>query len=45
MQNIWHDMDSSRITPENFMVVIEIPKGSKAKYELDKQSALNRYSR
>ncbi|MBQ1658848.1 MAG: inorganic diphosphatase [Clostridia bacterium] len=45
MQNIWHDMDSSRITPEDFMVVIEIPKGSKAKYELDKQSGLLKLDR
>ena len=45
MQNIWHDMDSSRITHANFMVVIEIPKGSKAKYELDKQSGLLKLDR
>ncbi len=45
MQNIWHDMDSSRITPENFICVIEIPKGSKAKYELDKQSGLLKLDR
>ena len=45
MQNIWHDMDSSRINPEDFMVVIEIPKGSKAKYELDKQSGLLKLDR
>ena len=38
-------MDSSRIQPENFMVVIEIPKGSKAKYELDKQSGLLKMDR
>ena len=38
--NIWHDLDSSRISPEEFMVVIEIPKGSKTKYELDKQTGL-----
>lgn len=36
--NIWHDIDSSRINPLDFTVVIEIPKGSKAKYELDKQT-------
>ncbi len=36
--NIWHDIDSSRIKPDDFMVVIEIPKGSKSKYELDKQT-------
>ena len=45
MQNIWHDMDSSRINPEDFMCVIEIPKGSKAKYELDKQSGLLKLDR
>lgn len=38
--NIWHDLDSSRISADDFMVVIEIPKGSKAKYELDKQTGL-----
>lgn len=38
--NIWHDIDSSRISADDFMVVIEIPKGSKAKYELDKQTGL-----
>ena len=34
--NVWHDIDSSRIEPYNFLAVIEIPKGSKKKYELDK---------
>ena len=43
--NIWHDIDSSRITPESFLVVIEIPKGSKAKYELDKQTGLLKLDR
>ena len=43
--NIWHDIDSSRITPEDFMVVIEIPKGSKTKYELDKQTGALRMDR
>lgn len=38
--NIWHDIDSSRINPKDFMVVIEIPKGSKTKYELDKHTGL-----
>lgn len=38
MTNIWHDMDSGRINPEDFMAVIEIEKGSKKKYELDKQT-------
>lgn len=36
--NIWHSLDSSRVTPEDFICVIEIPQGSKTKYELDKKS-------
>ena len=36
--NIWHDMNPKRITPESFVAVIEIPKGSKKKYELDKET-------
>lgn len=43
--NIWHDIDSSRITAEDFMVVVEIPKGSKAKYELDKQTGILKLDR
>lgn len=38
MSNIWHDMNPDRITPEDFMAVIEIGKGSKKKYELDKST-------
>ena len=34
--NIWHDVDPSRISPTDFLAVIEISKGSKNKYELDK---------
>ena len=34
--NIWHDIDGSRITKHDFISVIEITKGSKNKYELDK---------
>lgn len=40
MGNIWHDIDPSRIQPEDFICVIEIPKGSKKKYELDKETGL-----
>jgi len=35
---IWHDIDESRITTTDFLAVIEISKGSKNKYELDKAS-------
>lgn len=38
--NIWHDMDAARIQPSDFMAVIEIQKGSKKKYELDKETGL-----
>ena len=36
--NAWHDIDETRITPENFLAFIEISKGEKTKYELDKDS-------
>lgn len=38
--NIWHDIDPKRITAEDFIAVIEIPKGSNKKYELDKEVGL-----
>lgn len=38
--NIWHDIAPSRISPEDFIGVIEIEKGSKKKYELDKETGL-----
>lgn len=38
MANIWHDISEKRITPESFICVIEISKGSKKKYELDKET-------
>jgi len=38
MSNIWHDISEERITPEDFICVIEISKGSKKKYELDKET-------
>ncbi len=38
--NIWHDIDAKRITPKEFIAVIEIPKGYKQKYELDKETGL-----
>lgn len=40
MANIWHDMSPKRITPNDFMAVVEIPKGSKKKYELDKETGV-----
>ena len=43
--NIWHDIREERITPEDFMAVIEITKGGKNKYELDKETGLLRLDR
>ena len=36
--NIWHDVSESRIKPEDFLAVIEITRGDKKKYELDKET-------
>ncbi len=38
--NIWHDVDQKRITPTDFLAVIEISKGCKNKYELDKETGV-----
>ena len=38
MNNIWHDVSPDRIKAEDFLCVIEIPKGSRKKYELDKET-------
>lgn len=36
--NVWHDVRKERVTPESFLALIEISKGSKNKYELDKET-------
>ncbi len=38
MTNLWHDINRKSI--EEFNVIIEIPKNSRIKYELDKESGL-----
>ena len=43
--NIWHDIDPAEITPEDFTAVVEIPRGSSCKYELDKKTGLVRLDR
>ncbi len=43
--NPWHDIAPQRVTPEKFLSVIEIPKGSKKKYELDKDTGLIKLDR
>lgn len=43
--NIWHDIEPDRIVKDNFYSVIEIPKGSKMKYELDKKTGMLKLDR
>ncbi len=45
MSHAWHDVEIGDLTPEEFPAVIEIPKGSKVKYELDKETGLLRVDR
>lgn len=40
MINPWHDVNIGKNAPETVMGVIEIPKGSKGKYELDKKTGM-----
>jgi inorganic pyrophosphatase len=41
----WHDIQLGEHIERHFSVVIEIPKGSKLKYELDKKSGILRLDR
>lgn len=43
--NPWHDLSLGDQLPDLFPAVIEVPKGSKNKYELDKESGLIRVDR
>ncbi len=36
--NIWHDISPRRVNADDFEAVIEIEKGSKCKYEMDKET-------
>ena len=40
MGNIWHDINPDRIHADDFVAVVEISKGSKKKFELDKETGL-----
>ncbi len=41
----WHDVPIGEKAPEEFQALIEIPKGSKVKYELDKETGVLRVDR
>jgi inorganic pyrophosphatase len=43
--NPWHDIDPRRDTADTLDCVIEIPRGSRLKYELDKATGLLRLDR
>ena len=43
--NLWHDIRPARLKPEDFLAVIEIEKGSKNKYEMDKETGALRLDR
>ncbi len=43
--NPWHDVNMGNEVPSHVNAIIEIPKGSKAKYELDKDSGLLKLDR
>ena len=43
--NLWHDIAPGRVRPERFLAVIEIEKGSKNKYEMDKDTGALRLDR
>jgi inorganic pyrophosphatase len=45
MSHPWHDIEVGSEAPEVVQAVIEIPKGSKVKYELDKKTGLLRVDR
>lgn len=38
--NLWHDIPAGKNTPEEVNTIIEINKGSKNKYEIDKETGL-----
>ncbi len=43
--NLWHDISSGDELPNLINVIVEIPKGSKNKYEIDKESGLIKLDR
>ncbi|MGE4169114.1 MAG: inorganic diphosphatase [Candidatus Margulisiibacteriota bacterium] len=45
MMNPWHDLNPGKKSPEIVTAVIEIPRGSRGKFELDKDSGLIKLDR
>jgi inorganic pyrophosphatase len=45
VQHPWHEVRIGNNPPENLNAIIEIPRGSRAKYEIDKESGLIKLDR
>ncbi len=45
MTNLWHDLSLGENVPKEFNAIVEIPKGSKNKYEIDKKTGLIKLDR
>ncbi len=45
IMNIWHDLSPERVKTDDFEAVIEITKGGKTKYELDKETGFLKLDR
>lgn len=43
--NLWHDIEIGKNAPEEINVIVEIPKGSHNKYEIDKETGLIKLDR
>ena len=43
--NLWHEISEGEKIPELVNVIIEIPKGSKNKYEIDKETGMIKLDR
>ncbi len=43
--NLWHEISAGKESPNLINVIIEIPKGSKNKYEIDKENGLIKLDR
>jgi inorganic pyrophosphatase len=43
--NAWHDLPTGANPPDQLNAIVEIPRGSRNKYELDKETGLLRFDR
>lgn len=43
--HLWHDLSPGRKVPDEILAVVEIPQGSRSKFEVDKESGLIKLDR